>query len=211
MYRYPLHKLSTFDLATAKQLQKQISLWALLEWGRDGLLVWLGKKMHLRKELNENQPPLALACHTHRCYCANRNRGSKAAVKSNFVKWKYITSREVLLKRRKAGSTPRPWAQKILKPQLTCFTLTGKKATLQITQLLPTVKISSMLKTVALQSAYCPLAFIWQDLIRTGRSIWKKRWRRHRPLTDPYFNDSMQLFSCQNCGFFFLSKPHTIS
>lgn len=88
MYRYPLHKLSTFDLATAKQLQKQISLWALLEWGRDGLLVWLGKKMHLRKELNENQPPLALACHTHRCYCANRNRGSKAAVKSNFVKWK---------------------------------------------------------------------------------------------------------------------------
>lgn len=26
MYRYPLHKLSTFDLATAKQLQKQISL-----------------------------------------------------------------------------------------------------------------------------------------------------------------------------------------
>lgn len=76
---------------------------------------------------------------------------------------KYITSREVLLKRRKAGSTPRPWAQKILKPQLTCFTLTGKKATLQIMQLLPTVKISSTLKTVALQSAYCPLAFIWQD------------------------------------------------
>lgn len=124
---------------------------------------------------------------------------------------KYITSREVLLKRRKAGSTPRPWAQKILKPQLTCFTLTGKKATLQITQLLPTVKISSTLKTVALQSAYCPLAFIWQDLIRTGRSIWKKRWRRHQPLTHPYFNESMQLFSCQNCGFFFLSKPHTIS
>lgn len=124
---------------------------------------------------------------------------------------KYIISRELLLKRRKAGSTPQPWAQKILESQFTWFTVTGKKATFLIMQLLPTVKIGSKLQIVALQSVYPPLAFVWQDSTRTRRSIWKKRWRKRPPLTNPYFTNSMQLFSFQNGGFVFLSKPGEIS
>lgn len=57
MHRYPLHKWSSFDLATAKQLQKTISLLVLLESGQRWVACLLGKKMQLRKELNQR--------HTH--------------------------------------------------------------------------------------------------------------------------------------------------
>lgn len=160
--------------------------------------------MQLRKELNQS--------HTHTHTGITAWTGAMAAKRSwNLSLWneKYITSRQLLLKRQAARHGPelkRSW------DLIRCGSLSLARETSSRSRSSCSLPLmSSKCEVVALQSVYCPLAFIRQDSFGTGRSIWKKRWRKkHRPLTDPNLANGMQSVSLKNCRFFFPSEPHRI-
>lgn len=177
----------------------------LLELGQR-LVFFFFRQENAAKEGAESEPHT----HTHGYYCVNRSYGSKAVVKSVFVKWKIHHFETAPAQERQAArhgpELKRSW------DLIRCGSLSLARETSSRSRSSCSLPLtSSKCEVVALQSVYCPLAFIWQDSFGTGRSIWKKRWRKkHRPLTDPNLANGMQSVSLKNCRFFFPSEPHRI-